>query len=185
MFKNFTLFEKLKSVPQTADSWITGRTEDPALEGINFVHHDYQSLTNLLENLAEKYPHICKLTTLGKSVESREIWAMEISDNPGQKELLEPEFKYVANMHGNEVKGREVAIVLIQYLLNNYGKKPRIKKIVDDTRIFIIPSLNPDGNQKAFNILRLVFSRIFLRLPVVFHGGSTPPCMWHFRKKVY
>ena len=147
----------MKAVAQPADPWISGRTEDPALEGINFVHHDYQSLTNLLENLAEKYPHICKLTSIGQSEENREIWAMEISDNPGQKELLEPEFKYVANMHGNEVKGREVAIVLIQYLLNNYGKKPRIKKMVDNTRIFVIPSLNPDGNQKAFSIIRLVF----------------------------
>ena len=56
----------MKAVAQPADPWISGRTEDPALEGINFVHHDYQSLTNLLENLAEKYPHICKLTSIGR-----------------------------------------------------------------------------------------------------------------------
>ena len=71
----------MKTVAQPADPWISGRTEDPALEGINFVHHDYQSLTNLLEKLAEKYPHICKLTSIGQSEENREIWAMEISDN--------------------------------------------------------------------------------------------------------
>ena len=92
---------------------------------IDFIHHNYETLTDLLKKLSEDYPHLSKLSSLGQSEEGREMWTYEISDNPGYSEPLEPEFKYIANMHGNEVKGREVCIVMIQYLLRNYESNSR------------------------------------------------------------
>ena len=40
----------------------------------------------------------------GKSRKGRELWVIIVSKNPREHDLLRPEFKYVANMHGNEVK---------------------------------------------------------------------------------
>ena len=49
----------------------------------------------------------------GKSVNGRELWVMEISDNPGEAELFEPEFKETLNYSKN-LK----VISLIVYTIN-------------------------------------------------------------------
>ena len=47
----------------------------------------------MLKDFELKYSNICKLHSAGLSVQKREMWVMEISDNPGEHEQLEPEFK--------------------------------------------------------------------------------------------
>ena len=63
---------------------------------------------------------------------------------------MEPEFKYVANMHGNEVLGRELLLGLAHYLCDQFKSGDKeIEKLLGETRIHLLPSLNPDGWQLA------------------------------------
>ncbi|XP_022710444.1 carboxypeptidase D-like isoform X2 [Varroa jacobsoni] len=114
-----------------------------------FRHHNYKALTDFLHMLNERFPHLTRLTSIGRTVEHREMWVLEISNQPGIHEPGEPEMKIVANMHGNEVVGREISLLMAQLLCEGYGKTSRITKIINSTRVFIMPSMNPDGYEKA------------------------------------
>jgi carboxypeptidase D len=112
-------------------------------------YHSYEEITNLFRDLNSTYPHLARLHSIGKSVQNRNLWVLEISKNIHNRSLGEPMFKYVANMHGDETVGRELMVFLAQYLLKNYGLDDRVTKLVNTTDIFLMPSLNPDGYESS------------------------------------
>lgn len=109
------------------------------------IHHNNTALRQVLEALTAKYPNITRLYSIGKSYQGKSLWVIEITKNPGKHMPGKPEFKYVANMHGNEVVGRELLLQLADHLCSNYGRDQRITKLIDTTRIHLLPSMNPDG----------------------------------------
>lgn len=107
-------------------------------------YHTYETLTAELQQIAADHPDIAMLTSIGMSVEGRELWFLKISDNVTLDEP-EPEFKYSSTMHGDEAVGTELCIYLIRRLVEDYGSDPEITALVDDLEIWIMPLHNPDG----------------------------------------
>ncbi len=97
-----------------------------------------------LKNIAELYPDITKLYSIGKTVRNRDLWVMKLSRN-AEVDDSRPEFKYIANMHGDEIVGREVMLRFIKDCVENYGNDPRITNLLDKFQIHILVSMNPDG----------------------------------------
>ena len=52
-------------------------------------------------------------------------------------------------MHGNEVVGRELLLLLSEYILKSYGHDHVVDSLVNNTRIHIMPMMNPDGTVRA------------------------------------
>lgn len=112
-------------------------------------YYNYVDLTGRLQSLAQKHPHIANLSSIGQSVEGRELWVMRITKEPNIDTPGKPRFKYVGNMHGDETVSRQVLMYLVEYLLTKYGEDPRITELVNTTDIYIMPSMNPDGFEKS------------------------------------
>jgi len=118
--------------------------------GFEFLHHDTEAANKLLHEVNERCPDISQLYSVGKSVEGRDLMVIEFSTHPGRHDLLKPEFKYVANMHGNEVVGRELLLKLADDLCSKYlAGNSSVRKLINTTRIHLMPSMNPDGYELA------------------------------------
>lgn len=104
----------------------------------------YSAYISMMQQYASNYPNLCKLDTIGYSVQGRLLLAVKISDNVHQEED-EPEFLYTSTMHGDEVTGYVLMLRLIDYLLTNYGIDPTVTNLVNNIEIYINPLANPDG----------------------------------------
>jgi hypothetical protein len=103
--------------------------------------------TQAVLDLARKYPNLITATEIGKSVEGRSLTFVRITAPADQGSAMadRPEFKYIANMHGDEIVGRELMVKLIEDLASNYGTDQRITNILNSTQVYILNSMNPDG----------------------------------------
>ena len=97
-----------------------------------------------LQSISRAYPQLTKLYSIGKSENKRDLWVMKLSKN-AKIDDQRPEFKYIANMHGDEIIGREIMLLFIKDCLKNYETDPRIKNLLDKFQIHILVSMNPDG----------------------------------------
>jgi len=118
---------------------------------VEFKHHNNTELAEVLQQVHNRCPYITRLYTLSEqSVNGVPLYVLEITDHPGKHETGEPEMKYIANMHGNEVLGRELLLHLADHLCTEYlAGNEDIRKLVNSTRIHLMPTMNPDGWKTA------------------------------------
>ncbi|XP_022532131.2 probable carboxypeptidase X1 [Astyanax mexicanus] len=128
-----------------------GQEPEVTQDKLDFRHHNYKEMRKVLKSVHEACPDITRIYSIGKSYTGLKLYVMEISDNPGKHELGEPEFRYVAGIHGNEVLGRELMLNLMQFMCQEYKRgNQRIVRLVKETRIHLLPSMNPDGYEFAY-----------------------------------
>ena len=146
-----TIHASLEELERLKQTGYPLREIEPRMRGFDIMalggYHSYATLTDELSAYAEAHTDICRLHTLGQSVQGRELWAMLITDNPDDEED-EPEFKYVASIHGDESLSAEMCLYFIDLLLNEYGQDNRITNLINTTAIWIVPLMNPDGLER-------------------------------------
>ncbi|XP_004847413.1 carboxypeptidase Z isoform X2 [Heterocephalus glaber] len=117
---------------------------------IRFAHHSYTQMVRVLKRTVARCAQVANTYSIGRSFDGKDLLVIEFSGHPSQHELMEPEVKLIGNIHGNEVAGREMLIYLAQYLCSEYLLgNPRIQRLLNTTRIHLLPSMNPDGYEVA------------------------------------
>jgi len=107
---------------------------------------------SIMRSFVSLYPTLCRLDTIGKSINGKLVMALKISDNVSVNED-EPEVFYTSTIHGDETGGFILMLRLSDYLLKNYQTSTRIKNMVDNLEIWINPLANPDGTYRTGNTM--------------------------------
>jgi len=110
-------------------------------------YHTYTEMLDVLDQMQSLFPNlITPRTPIGNftSHENRPIYWLEISDNPGVDEG-EPEILYTSLHHAREANSLSQQLFYMWYLLENYETDDQIRFIVDNTKMYFIPCVNPDG----------------------------------------
>lgn len=108
---------------------------------------EFRSLTADLFALAEQSPQIVRVVSLGQSHEGRQIWAIKLSDDVQAEDPTEPETLFIGGQHAREWIGVEVSFLIAQYLAQHYETDERVRRLIDNLEIWIVPLVNPDGHE--------------------------------------
>src|ERR671920_2587510 len=103
----------------------------------------YEELTRALHALAEDHPGLCKVESIGKSYEGREIWLAELTNLKTGPAETKPAFWVDGNTHAGEVTGSMAALYLIEHLLEGYGSGNLPTPPPHEQAFYVLPRLSP------------------------------------------
>ena len=106
----------------------------------NQVMQEIDSMTLLYPNLITARAPISTFTTF----EGRNLYWVRMSDNPNVDET-EPEVLYDAVHHAREPISIQQQIFFMWYLLENYATNTEVQAILNNTELYFVPFVNPDG----------------------------------------
>lgn len=104
----------------------------------------YGEYVNRMLDMADSFPGICHIDTIGVSINNHLILAAGISGS-GSFGKGKPIFLYTSTIHGDETTGYMLLLRLTDYLLHEYGKDSLVTRLADRIEIWINPLANPDG----------------------------------------
>ena len=117
-------------------------TYSEMLHELDDMHYQYPNLISQRVDLKDynytNAPHI------HETYEGRFLQLVKISDNP---EIVEdePQILYTALHHAREPGSMQQLIYFMWYLLENYDSNNSIKQIIDNSELYFVPCVNPDG----------------------------------------
>lgn len=112
------------------------------------TYPQYEAFCN---NLQAEYPEICRVYSLGKTINNHEQLVIKLSDNVHDQEA-EPGFLLASSIHGDELTGYVLSLRMAEYLCQSYGVNPEITALLDSIQIWIQPLINPDGAYYASDL---------------------------------
>ncbi len=112
--------------------------------------YDTAGLGSILARLHTAFPKLTRLYSVGKSVEGRDLWCLEVTSGSGDAKR-KPGMYIDGNIHGNEVQGGEAVAYTAWYLCHQYGRLDKVTELLDRCVFYLIPTINPDGRDHWFH----------------------------------
>lgn len=132
---------------QTSDQFFkaSGTPADPKVDVSWNRYNTAEGLGEIAKKIADAYPELAKLSSIGKSYQGRDLWCLTITDfNAGDPDR-KPGFYIDGNIHSNEIQGSEIALYTAWYLTESFAENNYIKNLLTDRVFYIVPTINPDA----------------------------------------
>lgn len=115
-------------------------------------YNDHAGITDICKKIAAAHPDLCKLESIGKSFQGRDLWCLTISDYKKGGDVHRKPAMYIdGNIHSNEVQGSEFALYTAWYLTESFGDTKYIQELLADKTFYIVPTINPDARDNFFH----------------------------------
>ncbi len=108
----------------------------------------YNEMVAELDQMFALYPNLitakAPLSATTTTIQGRPVYFVKISDNPNSAEG-ESQALYTGVHHAREPVSMMSLLYFMWYILENYDTDNDIKRLVDNSELYFVPVLNPDG----------------------------------------
>lgn len=108
-----------------------------------YQEYSYEKMQNDIEALCARYPDIVKKSSIGKSVEGRDLTLVEFGK--GERKIF-----LCGAIHAREYITTSYLMTFLEKFSDAYQRNEKpdgyaVRNILDKTTFYIVPMLNPDG----------------------------------------
>ena len=100
----------------------------------------YEELTERLESLVTRYPHLFSLSSIGTTPEGREIWMGTVTDTRAGEADQKPAVWLDGNTHAAELASSAMCLYACEQLCER-GEEYRIARLLEQTTFYIVPTV--------------------------------------------
>src|SRR2546421_846748 len=111
----------------------------------------YEEIARIVHDWAKANPGLVRVKSIGKSVEGRDLWLLEIGSNPDQARAA----AWVdGNMHAIEVCGSSVALAIAEDVIaihrgdDKVDLPAHVKERLKSILFYVLPRMSPDGAEQ-------------------------------------
>lgn len=128
---------------------LTPQTTPPDPHFNRLYHND--QIYRFMQEYAAAYPEWVKLESIGDTGGGGQTWLLTINNpNTGAADD-KPAFWIDGATHANEAQGTETCLYIINFLLKNYGKLPKVTETMDRAAFYFVPIVSPDSRALWFD----------------------------------
>ena len=129
--------------------------------GFRRAYLDHAELTAQLQAWAAAYPELCRLTSIARTPEGRDVWVLTVGLEPDK---VRPAVWVDGNLHAAELCGASVALAIAEDVLRLHlepadSELPApIAERLREVLFYIAPRLSPDGAEAVLSVGKTVRS---------------------------
>lgn len=106
------------------------------------AYMDLPTIVAYINNLASQRPDLCTVSSIGLSIQNRDIWVLKITGPGGG---TKPGVFYHGLQHAREWITGPAVLYLANHLVTQYDNNPCVRELVNQTEFYLAPCINPDG----------------------------------------
>lgn len=112
-------------------------------------YYTFEQIEEHLHAMAEAYPELVELRSIGQSRQGRELW-VAIVTAPNAPHREKPAMWIDGSIHANEIQASEVVLYTLWYLTAHYGETQPITDLLEHSAFYLMPVVSPDSRVAWF-----------------------------------
>ncbi len=110
-------------------------------------YSNYKSLSHKLQAMANEFPDVVQLESLGKTKSGRDLWLISLGAQSGAEK---PAIAILGGIEADDVASSELCVRFIRTTAEAYGRIDSVTSMLDRITFYIVPRVNPDATEQLW-----------------------------------